>query len=523
MTTVLVAGAGPTGLALAAQLHAFGVAVRIVDQRVDHQPSRAFVVQPRTLEVLAPVGITAPLVARGNRSARLALHAGRRRASVAMAMAPTAGVRSAFPFLLAIPQADVEAVLADHLVQQGLTVEWGVRLSRLEAADHTVSCHLEHGDGRTEHVRVPWVVGCDGRDSVVRTQAGIGFPGRCYRQQLLLADVELHTDLEREVVHGLLGPGGAVFLFPFPHSHRWRLLCALDAAGGARDLAAVATTALDAVSGGRARVTAVEWAAPVELRRAQAETYRRGRILLAGDAAHVHSPAGAQGMNTGLQDAVNLGWKLALAADPATAGPASARLLDTFESERWPVARWTRRLTDVAFFFEVGDVGPLGWLRTHVGPALAPVMDGRSMPGWMFGLVGGLLTGYRPGPAAEEGRPRLRGRARAGRRMPDGELVVDGRPQPVHDLLGRPGFHLFQFADAGSVGPPDPIGPVPVHPHRVDRAATASQPGGAALLGLLGVHGPAVYLVRPDGYVGYRAAGADLAGVHRHLRRLAGI
>lgn len=518
MTTVLVVGAGPTGLALAAQLRSFGAAVRIVEQRVDEQPSRAFVVQPRTLEVLAPGGTTASLVERGNPSARLVLHAGRQEATVAMATTGTNPFHP-YPFLLAMPQTEVEAVLAEHLAEQGVAVERGVRLARLQPTGEAVTCELARGDGSVEHLDVPWVVGCDGRDSLVRHQASIGFPGRRYRQRLLLADVELDTTLGRDAVHGLLGPQGAVFLFPYSGERWWRLLSVLDAdtdSDAARDPATVAERVLDTVSAGRARVTTVRWVAPVELRRAQADTYRRGRILLAGDAAHVHSPAGAQGMNTGLQDAVNLGWKLALVAT----GVADSRLLDTYQSERWPVARWTRRLTDVAFLFEVGDIGPLSWLRSHLAPALLPLVNGRSMPGWGFRLLGGLSTGYGPSPAAEEGSPAFRGGARAGRPMPDGELMVDGRLATIHDLLLAPGFHLFHFTDGAPPPPHDPAGRIPVYVHGVGLTPTNARPGGAALLRRLGVRGPATYLVRPDGHVGYRAACVAPVDVDRHLHRL---
>lgn len=515
MTAVLVVGAGPTGLALAAQLHAFGVAVRVVEQRVDDQPSRAFVVQPRTLEVLAPVGIAASLVERGNPSARVTLHAGRRHATVSMAMSGTSRVH-AFPFLLAMPQTDVEAVLAEHLTGQGVVVDRGVRFTRLQTADGAVACELVDGAGRTEQLEVPWVVGCDGRDSLVRRHAAIGFPGRRYRQHMLLADVELDTDLGRDAVHGFLSPRGAMFLFPFPRGSAWRLLCAIDAGDAARDPATVVEAVIDSVSDDRARVTSVRWMAPVELRRAQAEVYRRGRILLAGDAAHVHSPAGAQGMNTGLQDAVNLGWKLALVAT----GAADPRLLDTYQSERWPVARWTRRVTDVAFYFEVGDLGPLDWLRSHLVPALLPRLDGRSMPAWLFRLLGGLLTGYGSNQAAEEGTPPMRGGTRPGRPMPDGELVTGGQVTTIHDLLQPPGFHLFHFTDTDALRRHDPVGPIPVYVHGVGLAATAARPAGAALLRRLGVRRPATYLVRPDGYVGYRAAADAPAGVGHHLHRL---
>src|SRR5690606_33834556 len=145
-------------------------------------------------------------------------------------------------------------------------------------------------------------------------------------------------------------------------------------------------------------------------------------VVLAGDAAHLNSPAGAQGMNTGIQDAANLGWKLALVAR----GEASPRLLDSYEAERMPVGRCVRMLTDLAFVGEVGDVPPLQWLRGSLAPLALPVLDGRRVPGPLLRLVGGLMTAHRRSFAVSEGSPRPRRGPRAGSRLPDARVLVDG-------------------------------------------------------------------------------------------------
>jgi 2-polyprenyl-6-methoxyphenol hydroxylase-like FAD-dependent oxidoreductase len=515
---VLVVGAGPTGLALAAQLDAFGARARVVERRVRDQPSRAFVVQPRTLEVLAPAGISAALVARGDASARATLHARGREATVSMAQPGVAD--TAYPFLLAIPQVEVERALEEHLAGRGVVVERGVTLRTVRADARGALSELRHADGRTELARSQFVVGCDGADSTVRRQAGIAFSARPYRPTLLLADVELDGDLDPGALHGIVAPAGALFLFPFPGGRAWRLLTVLERRDLARGEAAVVEEAVARASGGALAVRRLLWAQRVRLRRAQAATYRRGRVLLAGDAAHVHSPAGAQGMNSGLQDAVNLGWKLALVAS----GWARPALLDTYGAERRPVNRWTRRLTDVAFFVEACDVPPLGRLRRALAPALVPLADGRSMPAPAFRLIAGLWTGYGRSSIAEEGEPRLRGGARPGHRLPDG-LVVEprGRRARLHDRLRPPGFHLLVCDTGRRDRPPPPpvvaVGPLPLSVHRISSIASPSallDPGGR-LRRRLGVTGSGAVLVRPDGYIGYRCAGASLAGVAAHL------
>ena len=524
---VLVVGAGPTGLALAAQLREFGVRFRIIEQRLDGQPSRAFIIQPRTLEVLDPLGLGQELVAAGDPSARVELRAGRRRAALTLAAAGSSG--TGHPYLLAMPQAAVEQVLAGHLETRGVVVERGVRLIdlRLDGGE-AARCRLRHPDGGIEQLDVAFVVGCDGVDSTVRSAAGIPFPARTYRTQLLLADVDLHGDLDLHTVHGAVDRLGVVFLFPFPAGAGWRLLAVLDDGDADRPDAVVVAERIARSFAGHAAMGQLHWAQRVTLRRAQAASYRRGPVFVAGDAAHVHSPAGAQGMNSGIQDAVNLGWKLAL----AVAGSGSPGLLASYSAERWPVARWTRRLTDLAFVLEAGNLGPLDGLRYRLAPALAAVVDGRPFPGPAFRLLGGLLTRYRLGsPQAEDGEPRLHRRPHPGARMPDGVLRTDaGNDVHLHQLLRPAGFHVLLCAPVGAPGATrtdrwssvgiGPLGPVPVTVHWI--VATPSpgslhDPGGRFLHQLRVPAGGATYVVRPDGYIGYRCGGTGPDGAARHL------
>jgi 2-polyprenyl-6-methoxyphenol hydroxylase-like FAD-dependent oxidoreductase len=509
VTDVLVVGAGPTGLALAAQVRAYGARVRIVERRVGSQDSRAIVMHPRTLEVLAPLGVADQLVRLGNPSGRVVLQAAGRSASVDLARPDVRD--TAYPFLLAIPQATVERVLEAHLRRAGVVVERGVELIALAQGPHSVGCELRgpHGRCRTQ---AAYLVGCDGADSTVRRLAGIGFPGRPYRPRLLLADVTAIGDLYPGALHAYVGADGVLFLFPSTGETGWRLVT-VAASGSARaDLAALRAVT-DRFTGGRLHLDNPTWAATLCLRRGQADRYRHGRVLLAGDAAHVHSPAVAQGMNTGIQDACNLGWKLAMVAR----AEATDGLLDSYESERWPVARRVRQLTDLAFLVEAGGHPALRWLRGHLAPLLLPLVRGRILPAPAFRLIGGLSLRYRRSPAVAEGRPRLRGGVRAGDRLIDGPIGLQGEDLRLHQLLRPPGFHLllcglgemFDLLEAHRL---PRRSPVPLQIHRLaDRR----------LLARLGVRDSAVYLVRPDGYVAYRARGPSLDGVTRYLSDLA--
>jgi 2-polyprenyl-6-methoxyphenol hydroxylase-like FAD-dependent oxidoreductase len=517
--TVLVVGAGPTGLTLAAQVHAHGGRVRIIERRLERRPSRAFIVHPRTLEVLAPLGVVAELIARGDPSASATVRAAGRTARVTLARP---GIKdTAYPFLLAIPQAAVEEVLEEHLRQVGVTVERGVELVSASQGRDAVQCVLRGPDGHRYQAEAGYLVGCDGANSTVRRTAGIRFPGRDYRPTLLIADLDAEGDLAPGAVNGYVGAGGILFLFPSPDAAGWRLLTVSPTPGPADPLdLATLQAAADRFTGGGLRLRDLVWATTVRLRRGQATRYRAGRILLAGDAAHVHSPAGAQGMNTGIQDACNLGWKLALVATDR-AGP---QLLSSYHAERWPVARRVRQLTDLAFLIEAGDLPLLGWLRGHLAPLALPLLNGHPIPAWAFRILGGLRIRYRGSPAVEQGRPAPWRAIRAGDRLVDGLVVRDGEGVWLHQVLRAPGFHLLLCGRAGDFDrvaaeslPSRCAAPLSVH-----WLAREPGPGGLAdppgeVLGRLG-GGTAVYLIRPDGYVGYQSRGASLDGVARHLQ-----
>jgi 2-polyprenyl-6-methoxyphenol hydroxylase-like FAD-dependent oxidoreductase len=516
VSEVLVVGAGPTGLALAAHLHAHGARVRIIERRLEGRSSRAFVMHARTLEALAPLGIADTLVARGDTSARARIRAGTRTAEVDL-VGPSIE-DTAYPFLLTIPQSIVEVELERHLDRIGVTVERGVELTALDQTGDSVRCTLRGPNGGERHVEVPYVVGCDGAESTVRQQAGVPFPSRPYRSTLLLADLDVDGALEPGTVHGFVGGPGILFLFPGPGRSPWRLLTVGgdDRTPGLTDLQAIA----DEFTGGSLRLRDLSWGDTVRLRRGQATEYRRGRVLLAGDAAHVHSPAAAQGMNTGIQDAANLGWKLALAGS----GVSAERLLSSYQIERWPVARLVRHLTDLAFMAEASGLPPLTWLRAHAAPVLLPLAGGRQLPPPVFRLLGGLSIRYRYSTLVCEGTPRLRTGPRAGDRFGDAEVRHDGVQRRLHELLRPPGHHLLVCGRIDAFDPPAVAAlrrasAVALHVRRLTAtpgAGAIEDPGGT-LLRRLGVRDTAAYLIRPDGYVGYRSAGTDLAGLPGYL------
>ncbi|MGE3286840.1 MAG: FAD-dependent monooxygenase [Pseudonocardia sp.] len=489
---VLVAGAGPTGLAVALQAAAHGARVRVVERRAQaFRPSRAIVVAPRTLEVLRPLGVVDALRDRAREVSSARLYLGSRTLDVEAGDLELPG--TPYPPLTLLRQADVEEVLAAALAERGIVVERGVELVELDGPAGSGRPVLRTASG-TERVRSRFVVGCDGAQSTVRGCAGIAWPGGPYGHDVLLADVELEG-LTPHALHAAAGRSGLLFAFAAGEHAPWRLLATAPARRTGdpsvtvtelRDLLGVVWPAV--------RITSVAWAERIAVQHRFAARFRQGRVFLAGDAAHVHSPAAAQGMNTGLQDAANLGWKLAFASTAAD----PQQLLGSYDLERRPVARAVLCLTHLVFWAEAGTDPAAALLRGTLVPLAAPWLarlpGRRGLTTGALRTLSGLWVGYRASPLSVDGAGA--GRIRAGDRLPDAQVGPGARR--VHELLARPGTHVLAPATA-----PPPCRPNTwVHVHRLDAV-----PGGGLLA------------VRPDGYVGFSAGAQDRAGLARWLDR----
>lgn len=337
MVDVLVVGGGPTGLMLAAEASRRDLRVRVVDQLEGPSPlSRAIVVHARTLEILDGLGLAAPLVARGTPLRRVHLRSERR----SLLTVGFDELPSPFPFLLSAPQSATEDVLARHLATFGVQVERPVRFAgHTEDADG-VRVRLD-GPGGPEEVRCRWLVGCDGAHSAVRHALGLPFDGHPYAERLALCDVRWDVDLPRDTLHSYLSADGFLAAFPLPQD-RWRLIGVRR--DDAPDEAALAElqAMVDSRTEAGGRLWDPTWVAGFRIHSRQVPRYRVGRVFLAGDAAHIHSPAGGQGMNLGLQDAHALAWRL------AHRGPALEAVLDSYSAERHPVAAATLQGTELA-------------------------------------------------------------------------------------------------------------------------------------------------------------------------------
>ena len=504
---ILVVGAGPAGLTLALQAHDHGADVRIIDRRPEaFRPSRALIMHARTLEVLRPLAVTSALLARADTAPAADLHLGGR--VVRVRLGDLALPDTAFPHLTLIRQADAETVLARALADRGVEVQHGTELVMVRQGSGAVRAVLRSRAG-VEQARFGFAVGCDGPASIVRAQAGIGWPGRPYPVEVLLADAELDADLASGAAHVVAARQGLLFAFPLGERATWRLLATRPARAGpvppgqlGPPVPAAELQALVDQAGLDAQITGLAWSARVRLQHRVADRFCHGRLYLAGDAAHAYSPATGQGMNAAIQDAANLGWKLAFAAWQPDG---SAVLLGSYDRERRPVARQILAMTHLAFWGEAATGRLPSLLRGGLAPLAAPLVPAllgrRRLAAEGIRLLSQLRVSYRGSPLSVEGTPRPRGGLRAGDRLPDRTVTSAGGSIRLHALIATPGVHVLLERDAARLD--DVAAGAMVNVHRLTSAA-----------------GQGLMAIRPDGYIGFRCRTADPHQLSAWLTRI---
>jgi len=450
---LLVIGAGPTGLTAAAEATRLGLSVRIVDRKASRSTfSKALVMHARTLEALGPLGIADTLVAEGAQFEALNVRFGDRE-PVRVDLGALDWGDTRFPYWLSIPQYATERVLEERLEALGGTVEWETSLVDLKQDEGAAHALLTGSDGTEAWCSARYVVGADGGRSKTRELVGIGMDRQSLGQSFILADAKTTCDLIPTEGHGWRADGGLLLIVPMPEAHMFRIIAHMPKVGP-DDQVSLDATFLDEVVRERTGIAFgahdLAWTSQFALSQGLSESYRSARVFLAGDAAHVHSPVGGQGMNTGIQDALNLVWKLALAR--AVSGEAAETYLASYEEERRPVAGAMVQATGRATKLLCARNPLLRFVIAMVGSRLVTRDRVQQILGRPMGMLDVAYAASAILPRSSAGSPLT-----AGQRLPDVPLG-HGR---LHDLLAPIGHTLLDL-DAGTVssdGEPAQLGP----------------------------------------------------------------
>ena len=501
---------------MAAELARHGVPVRIVDASPGIDPHiRANLLHTRTLEILDTLGLSSAVTQGSREEHGIVVYTnGSRVGNVRFA-----AVDSPFPFGMSQSQAFIEAVLERHLRTFGVDVERSVSLASLEQSDDRVAATLTHPDGSDERFDAAWLVGCDGAHSSVRHLSGCAFPGDADPYPYVLADVLVQGELSEDEAHVFLHDEGELFIFTALPGQR-RLVCAnlLTGADPARPTLEQMQRLVDGRGIPGLRLEDPRWLAEFRIHYRLAPHYREGRVFLAGDAVHVHSLIGGHGMNTGIQDAHNLAWKLALVMK----GVVPEAWLDSYELERRGVGEgvieMVRAMTDrtEAFARLSGEqrdrlVQQLFVPESEMQRAADQLQE--------------VDIDYAKSPICLEPEP-LEGGPASGTRAPDAPVVVDGKPTRLFELFGNPRHQLLSFLgnDARRESMLDVARGVAIdEDHWIDvnvvddsEATTDAVKGARSLrdaTGRLqqryGADRSRLYLIRPDGYVAFRTESPD--------------
>jgi 2-polyprenyl-6-methoxyphenol hydroxylase-like FAD-dependent oxidoreductase len=516
---VLIIGGGPTGAMLALELAMQSVSFRIIDKEpVRSNKSRALVVQPRTLELLDRHGIMHDFLALGRVAMGVRLYVNKKLA-FEFDLQDLGFDDTAFPSPLFISQADTELSLDKALQGYGLAVERPIAGEKLQQDTTGVTAWLRHADGREEQVRSKYVVGCDGAHSVVRHAASLRFEGAPYPQDFILADLHLDWDHPSDRLTMFMGQG---MLLGFPlKDGLFRLIGSRPSglSAGADPTLADFQDIFTQMAPGHGQLVDPVWISRFRLHHRTADRYRAGRLFVAGDAAHIHSPAGGQGMNTGMQDAANLGWKLAR----VVRGEADDRLLDSYDGERRRVGEHLLRTTDRLFQIGATRNPVFLFLRNMLVPWLLPwvIKDRNRCAKWVR-FMSQLGIRYRNSSIVDSASS-YHGPLRGGDRAPDGPLQgIDGTTTTLHVLCRGPTHHLILFSGRGTTAVDETAlqgaaasfleansGWVRIHNvlATTDTAASRGKPDYVDEEGRLharyGFTESSYVLVRPDGHVAY--------------------
>lgn len=506
-TEVIIVGAGPTGLSLAAQLIRYGIDFIIIDSKEGvTELSKALVVHARSLEIYDQLGIAKDAVAAGEILQQVNLmHDGK--VAAHLDFSSFGGRLSPFPFFLVFEQSKNERLLDEYLQQHDREVRWQTELLNITQDENSVTAIVKTSDGDTHTLAAKYLVGCDGASSPTRHLVGLEFGGSTHPRLFYVADVEMAFPVVA-AVNAIFGFDAFALAFPMQGTNRWRLVGNLpeykddldrevefeQVAAKFTQLARVPLT-----------ITKLQWFSTYKVHTRHAETFSKGRCFLAGDAAHVHTPAGGQGMNTGIQDAYNLAWKLAL----VITGKAGTALLDSYNEERLANAKRLLKTTDRAFDFIAGEHWYTQFLRNHIFPGLASfITQFSAAKEFIFPTLSQIAINYR-GSSLSQHPGEREFCVKVGDRLP--YFLVNG--VSIYDRLLAPKFHLIIFSNTESLD-------FQFDRTHADLIDTIALPLDREIVDIFGTDRAFMVLLRPDGYIGALSTHIEIEEITATIDRL---
>ncbi len=536
-SNVLIVGAGPTGLTLAHELLRQGVQVRLIDKApTASQNTKALGVWPRTLELFARTGtgIVEEMLEQGVKTPSFTVWSG---GECLVHLDFAHQLDGAYPFALMIPQTETEALLTRHVELLGGTIERGTELISLTQRKEGVEVILRHADGQEEAVRTDWLIGCDGAHSTVRSLTGVPFVGKTFEQSFVAGNVRMQWDFPPDEAHAFLHHGNTIAFFPMPDAFRYRVVVTYQPGEMPQGEVTLEEIQHDISAYGcpaGARASEPVWLDRFLVDQRKVERYVSGRVILAGDAAHLHTFVGAQGMNTGSQDAFNLAWKLALVVK----GQAKVQLLESYGQERGHVSKGLLAATGLAARLATLHQPLLTGVRNFLAPRLTalPLAQQR-----LINALAELSISYRHSSMVQDDHGKgARGRARlhAGDRAPDGKVWTD-QWEATHQLfefLSGTCHTLLVFsqqqreADAKALDRALAEFQERVESYQIIQGTSRSSeqegtskklydPDGS-LAHCYGLANGGLVLIRPDGYIGFRSRSIRGEHLHRYLQNL---
>ena len=498
-TDVIIVGAGPTGLSLACQLIRYGIDFVVLEKNEGITPfSKALGVHARTLEIYEQIDLAQKALAKGTIAGKVRmLESGKIVGEVDLSNIGQGF--SAYPFLLVLEQSENERLLYEYVQNQGREILWQHELKTFSQDASVVTAQVGTSSGETQIIESKYLVGCDGPRSPVRRQLGLSFEGSTFERMFYVADVQIDWKYSHDALHVCIAEHSLVAFFPMPGEKRWRIVGSFPE-GHDKDEGEILYEEIEARIKEEAEleldITRVDWFSTYKVHTRHVEKFSSGRCFLAGDSAHIHTPAGGQGMNTGIQDAYNLAWKLALVLK----GAAAERILDTYNEERLPNAKRLLQTTDRMFNLAAGTDWLVNLIRTTIFPPMAKfILSIDAVKKRFFPLISQIGITYRESSLSEHDGDRDF-EVKAGDRMP--YFLIDGHS--IYDKLRAPKFHLLPFAngpnqDAGNYQvTTDAIGSN--YADLLDQDVITINPQVAELFG---TDKPFHVFLRPDNYIAF--------------------